>query len=159
MNILTIENMIEHLLILFYMNINQLSIQSDDQFFLFILLMISLFEKSFMNHLTWNYSIILCAWSFYQFVIHIQIQDLLLSWIMLEFIILRYDILISIILIIQKLQEMCDEIEIHLKYLSSYSSDFNPIEETFTELKIWIKKNYILMKVYDTFNQFLECAL
>ena len=144
---------------LFHMNISQSSAQSDDQSFLLILSMISSPGKSFMNHLTWNYSIILCIWSFYQFAIHIQIQDLLLSWIMLKSIILRYDILISIILIIQELQEICDEIEVRLEYLPSYSSDFNPIEETFTELKTWIKKNYALMKVYDTFDQFLKRAL
>ena len=49
MNILIIENMIEYLLILFHMNINQSSIQNDNQFFLFILSMISLSGKSFMN--------------------------------------------------------------------------------------------------------------
>ena len=52
MNILIIENMIEHLLILFHININQLNAQNDDQFFLFILSMISLLEKLFMNYLT-----------------------------------------------------------------------------------------------------------
>ena len=121
--------------------------------------MILSFEKLFMNHLIWNYLIILYTWLFYQFAIYIQIQDLLLSWIIFKFIILRYDILISIILIIQELQEICDEIEVHLEYLPSYSPDFNPIEEAFAELKTWIKKNYVLMKVYDTFDQFLECAL
>ena len=78
---------------------------------------------------------------------------------MLESIILKHDILISIVLIIQKLQEMCNEAGIHLEYFPSYSPDFNPIEEVFTELKTWIKKNYALMEVYDMFNQFLECAL
>ncbi len=78
---------------------------------------------------------------------------------MLKSIILRHDILISIILIIQKLQKMCDEAGIHLEYLLSYSSDFNPIEEAFTELKAWIKKNYGLMEVYDMFDQFLKHAL
>ena len=54
---------------------------------------------------------------------------------------------------------MCDEAGVHLEYLPSYSPDFNPIEEAFTELKAWIKKNYALMEVYDTFDQFLENAL
>ena len=55
---------------------------------------------------------------------------------------------------------MCDEAGVCLEYLpSSYSPDFNPIKEAFTELKAWIKKNYALMEVYDIFNQFLECAL
>jgi len=78
---------------------------------------------------------------------------------MLKSIILRHDILISIILIIQELQEMCDEAGVRLEYLPPYSPDFNPIEEAFTELKAWIKKNYALMEVYDTFDQFLERAL
>ena len=135
MNILATENMAGYLLMLFHMNISQSSAQSDDQFFLPILLMVSSPGKSFMSHLTWNYSIILCARSFYQFAIHIQVQDLLLSWIMFESIILRYDILISIVLIIQELQEMCDEAGVRLEYLPSYSPDFNPIEEAFAELK------------------------
>ena len=159
MNVLATENMIKHLLVLLHMNTSQSSAQSDDQFFLSILSMISSPGKSFMNHLTWNYSIILYTWSFYQFAIHIQIQDLLLSWIILKFIILRYDILISIVLIIQELQEMCDEAGVRLEYLSSYSPDFNSIEKAFAELKTWIKKNYALMKVYDMFDQFLERAL
>ena len=151
--------MIGYLLMLFHMNISQSSAQSDDQFFLSILSMISSPGKSFMSRLTWNYSIILYARSFYQFAIHIQVQDLLLSWIMLESIILRYDILISIVLIIQELQEICDKTGVRLEYLPSYSSDFNSIEKAFTELKAWIKKNYALMEVYDTFDQFLERAL
>ena len=72
---------------------------------------------------------------------------------------MRYDILISIVLIIQKLQEICDETGVRLEYLSSYSLDFNSIEKTFAELKAWIKKNYALMEVYDMFDQFLERAL
>ena len=54
---------------------------------------------------------------------------------------------------------MCDEAGVHLESLPPYSSDFNPIEEAFTELKAWIKKNYALMEVYDMFDQFLERAL
>ena len=54
---------------------------------------------------------------------------------------------------------MCDEAGVRLEYLPAYSSDFNPIEKAFAELKAWIKKNYALMKVYDTFDQFLERAL
>jgi len=54
---------------------------------------------------------------------------------------------------------MCDEAGVRLEYLPSYSSDFNPIEEAFTELKAWIKKNYGLMEVYDMFDQFLKHAL
>jgi transposase len=54
---------------------------------------------------------------------------------------------------------MCNEAGIRLEYLPSYSLDFNPIEKAFAELKTWIKKNYALMKVYDTFDQFLEHAL
>ena len=54
---------------------------------------------------------------------------------------------------------MCDEAGVRLEYLPPYSPDFNPIEEAFAELKAWIKKNYALMEVYDTFDQFLERAL
>ena len=55
---------------------------------------------------------------------------------MLESIILRHDILISIVLIIQELQEMCDEAGVRLEYVPPYSPDFNPIEEAFAELKV-----------------------
>jgi transposase len=54
---------------------------------------------------------------------------------------------------------MCDDAEVCLEYLPPYSPDFNPIEEAFAELKAWIKKNYLLVDNYETFDGFLDVAL
>ena len=49
----------------------------------------------------------------------------------------------------QEFEQICLDTKITFKYLPSYSSDCNTIEETFEELKIWINKNYILADVYN----------
>jgi transposase len=58
---------------------------------------------------------------------------------------------------------MCEAVEIILARLSSYSSDFNPIETSFVLLKAWIRRNEKLMKSYtaeyDDFEQFLQDAI
>jgi transposase len=58
---------------------------------------------------------------------------------------------------------MCDETEIILTRLSSYSSDFNLIKTSFALLKAWIKRNEESMKSYtaeyDDFEQFLQNAI
>ena len=41
---------------------------------------------------------------------------------------------------------------------SSYSPDYNSIEEVFVELKAYMKKNYILAEGYEAFNSFLEAG-
>ena len=45
---------------------------------------------------------------------------------------------------------MCAEAEVKLEYLPPYSPDFDPIE-VFAELKAWIKKNYTLADMYESF--------
>jgi transposase len=58
---------------------------------------------------------------------------------------------------------MCDAIEIILTRLSSYSSDFNFIETSFSLLKAWIRRNEELARSYtaeyDDFEQFLQDAI
>ena len=39
-------------------------------------------------------------------------------------------------------QKMCDQAGVHLQYLPPYSPDLNPIEESFAELKAFIKRNW-----------------
>jgi transposase len=46
-----------------------------------------------------------------------------------------------------------------LIFLPPYSPDFNPIEEAFAEMKVWMKKNYLLPANTDSFNGFVHCAL
>ena len=48
----------------------------------------------------------------------------------------------------QRLQELCDEVGVVLDFLPPYSSDFNPIEEAFVELKAWMRKNNQLQDAY-----------
>ena len=59
----------------------------------------------------------------------------------------------------QRLQELCDDVEVVLDFLSFYSSDFNSIEKTFMELKAWMRKNNQLQDVYTNFEGFLEAEL
>jgi transposase len=39
---------------------------------------------------------------------------------------------------------MCEEAGVRLEYLPPYSPDYNSIEEAFAELKMWMRKNYLL---------------
>ena len=48
--------------------------------------------------------------------------------------------------------EIYEIIDIYLEFLSSYSLDYNSIEKAFAELKIWIRKNYMLAEMYDDFD-------
>ena len=54
---------------------------------------------------------------------------------------------------------MCENAGIKLEYLPPYSPDFNPIEEAFAELKVWIHHNYILAAGYTSFKGFLDLVL
>src|SRR5213592_389850 len=48
----------------------------------------------------------------------------------------------------------------HFSLSSPYSSDLNPIEESFAQLKQWIKKNRVLAEQFgDDFAGFLRCGL
>jgi len=46
-----------------------------------------------------------------------------------------------------------------LEFLPPYSPDFNPTEESFAEMKAWMRKNYMLQENYETFEGFLELAV
>jgi transposase len=50
------------------------------------------------------------------------------------------------------------EFGIKCEFLTPYSPNFNPIEESFTELKQWIKKNRSIVDCKD-FQQFLTLGL
>ncbi len=54
---------------------------------------------------------------------------------------------------------MCDKAGVVLEFLPPYSPDFNPIEESFAEMKAWMRKNYTLQENYDEFEGFLELAM
>ena len=54
---------------------------------------------------------------------------------------------------------MCDEKGVELTFLPPYSPDFNPIEESFAELKAWIKKNRILATGCENYEEFLRLGL
>ena len=54
---------------------------------------------------------------------------------------------------------MCDDAEVVLDFLPPYSPDFNPIEEAFAELKVWMRKNNQLQDAYANFEGFLEAGL
>lgn len=50
---------------------------------------------------------------------------------------------------------MCQAAGVVLAFLPPYSPDFNPIEESFAELKAWIKKNRTLADDFEKFEDFL----
>jgi transposase len=54
---------------------------------------------------------------------------------------------------------MCNAAGVLLVFLPPYSPDFNPIEESFAELKAWIKKNRQLLDDCETFEEFLILGL
>ena len=54
---------------------------------------------------------------------------------------------------------MCRAADVILKFLPPYSPNINPIEETFAEMKAWIKRNNELQSTYNDFTEFLEAAL
>lgn len=54
---------------------------------------------------------------------------------------------------------MCDNHGVELAFLPPYSLDFNPIEESFAELKCWIKKNRALAEDCASFEEFLDLGL
>ena len=56
-------------------------------------------------------------------------------------------------------QELYKQIGVILKFLPLYLLDFNPIEAIFKDLKVWIKRNYILASKFKSFNRFLEFAV
>ena len=49
----------------------------------------------------------------------------------------------------QRLEDLCAAAGVKLEYLPPYSPDYNPIEESFAELKAWVKKNFILAIAYE----------
>ncbi len=58
-----------------------------------------------------------------------------------------------------RLQELCNQVSVILKFLPPYLPDFNPIKAIFKDLKAWIKKNYALASEFESFNRFLEFAI
>ena len=58
-----------------------------------------------------------------------------------------------------KLRSICEERGVLLKFLPPYSPDFNPIENTFKDLKAWIKRNFKLAADFEDFGNFLEFAV
>lgn len=57
------------------------------------------------------------------------------------------------------LRQACNEAGVLLKFLPLYSPDYNPIEATFKDLKVWLKKNYSLLVEFEDFAEFLNFAV
>jgi transposase len=54
---------------------------------------------------------------------------------------------------------MCNEAGVVLEFLPPYSPDFNPIEESFSALKAWVRKNRQLEEGFEDFGDFLKLAI
>ena len=51
----------------------------------------------------------------------------------------------------EDLATMCEEAGVRLEYLPPYSPDYNPIEESFSALKAWMRRNRELVLVFEPF--------
>jgi transposase len=57
-------------------------------------------------------------------------------------------------------QEICDWYHVLLKFLSLYCPFFNPIEESFNDLKVYIRRYYCVRdSIYNNFEEFLVNAI
>jgi hypothetical protein len=54
---------------------------------------------------------------------------------------------------------MCNEAGVLLIYLPPYSPDYNPIEQSFNQIKQWMRKNRDKLQHCDSFEDFFEWAL
>lgn len=60
----------------------------------------------------------------------------------------------------QELKDICAAAGVVLAFLPPYSPDYNPIEESFHDLKAWMKRNRDLLPLYqDNFAGFIELAV
>ena len=59
----------------------------------------------------------------------------------------------------QVLEKLCHDAGVVLEFLPPYSPDFNSIEESFAEMKAWMRRNYTLQSNYERFEGFLELAV
>ena len=60
----------------------------------------------------------------------------------------------------EELIEMCQRKGIHLVYLPAYSPDFNPIEQSFAQLKAWMRRNQRLADLFGyNFEGFIQLAM
>jgi len=72
-----------------------------------------------------------------------------------------FSILIDVFMLtyVQKLINMCQNAGVHIEYLPPYSSDLNPIEQFFAQLKAWIRKHSAMTACYDDFSKFIELVV
>ena len=61
--------------------------------------------------------------------------------------------------VFQRLVDLCAERGIILAYLPPYSPDYNPIEELFSIIKHWMKRNTLLAQHYPDYKSFLEAIV
>lgn len=60
----------------------------------------------------------------------------------------------------EELEALCNNKGVHLIFLPPYSPDLNPIEQSFSQLKAWMRKNTHLAGLYNgNFAQFIELAM
>jgi len=64
-----------------------------------------------------------------------------------------------LLIYLQELREMCEDAGVLLEFLPPYSPDFNPIEQSFAQLKAWMRKHGAMASMCETFEGFLSIAL
>jgi hypothetical protein len=62
--------------------------------------------------------------------------------------------------LIQYLRDLCAQKGVQLEFLPPYSPDLNPIEQSFAQLKGWMRKHHKLAQAYQNdFFTFIQLAL
>jgi transposase len=59
----------------------------------------------------------------------------------------------------ERLRRLCESYGVEVEFLPPYSPDLNPIENTFKDLKSWIRRHRSLMFDFVSFNGFLDFAV
>lgn len=59
----------------------------------------------------------------------------------------------------QRLRELIEDAGCRMEFLPPYSPDFNPIEESFSTLKAWVKRNVALAANFTSFGAFMVFAV
>lgn len=54
---------------------------------------------------------------------------------------------------------MCEDAGVLLEFLPPYSPDFNPIEQSFAQLKAWMRKQGAMASMCKSFEDFISIAL
>jgi len=59
----------------------------------------------------------------------------------------------------ERVEELCRQHGVLLSWLLPYSPDYNPIEYTFHDLKMWLRRHHQMEAMFESFEAFLDHAI